>query len=80
VRKVYNQFGGEVGLFNGKFVFEGHDEKLYWVDGQDVFCVPRKDTEAHLGHLPCIGIGEFNGEVAIDYDGEIIFSIKCTPS
>lgn len=74
MRKVYNRFGDEVGLFNGRFVFDEDGEKLYWVEEKDVFCVPGKDTETHLAHPPYIGIGGFDGEVAIDSDGEIIFS------
>ena len=61
MRKVYNRFGGEIGRFNGRFVFDEFGEKLFWVDGQDVFCVPQKDTESYIAHPPCIGIGEFSG-------------------
>lgn len=71
--KAYNKFGSEIGTFDGRFVFDSYGERLYWVEGQDVFSVPHKDIESHLAHPPCLGIGEFDGESATNEVGEIIF-------
>ncbi len=71
--KAYDKFGVELGAFDGRFVFDLHGEKLYWIEGWDVFSVPNKNTDSHLNNPPCLGIGEFNGEIAKDGAGEIIF-------
>lgn len=71
--KAYDKIGVELGTFDGRFVFDRHGEKLYWVEGRDVFSVPNKNTDSHLDNSPCLGIGKFNGEIAKDDAGEIIF-------
>jgi hypothetical protein len=76
--KVYNKFGDEIGNFDGSFVFDSYGEKIYWVEGRDVFSVPHKDTESHLARSPCLGIGVFSGETATDEASEIIFVTNIT--
>lgn len=77
--KVYNKFGNEIGTFYGSFVFDSYGEKIYWVEGRDVFSVPHKEAESHFDRHPCLSIGEFNGESATDEAGEIIFVTNREP-
>jgi len=76
MKKVYGFNGSEVGKFDGRFVYSPFGERLYWVDGEDVFSPTRVGTESCFSRPVNVRVGSFERGIAKADDGTVIFAFK----
>lgn len=72
---VHDNEGNEIGKYDGRFVYDRLGEKLYWIDDGEVFSMPRVNREDELGARAAVKIAEISNRVAIDSQGETVFTL-----
>ena len=72
---VYDSNGNKIGQYDGRFVYGSIGEKLYWIDGGEVFSMPPINCEDDSGARATVKIADLTDRVAIDAKGETIFTL-----
>ena len=76
MKTVYDSVGGELGKFDGRFVFDSADTKRYWIDGNEVFSMPPLDLDGQSSVRAAIKVADLIDGVAIDSDGTTVFRLS----
>lgn len=72
---VYDNKKIEMGRYDGRFVYNSIGEKIYWVDGDEVFSMPPINREGEIGVRAAVKIADIVERVAIDSRGATVFTI-----
>jgi len=69
MRAVKNQDGRRIWKFDGNFVYNDSLERIYWVQGNDIFSLPQNDPHFPSGRAPAMLMGSISNGTAEAMDG-----------
>ena len=73
---VYDSEGYEIGLFDGRFVYDRLGTKCYWIDDGEVFSMPPIHLEREPSTRAAIKIADLINGTAVDPHDAIVFSLR----